>query len=154
MSDLLKSVRCTGTNVLALALFSAAGCSSAFQGIRVRGDSPTIDEAFRKLAIAVTVDGYEVTRIDPGKFTVETNWRPLKDQEKSGEDRKLIQDTLKSHLTIHLERRGRMYDVFITPLLHHSGSAVELVPDASHPLMQKWRRIAGDLIRQEIKEGD
>lgn len=154
MSNLLKSPRFAGTNVLVFALFSAAGCSSTFQGIRVRGESPTIDEAFRRLSFAVTVDGYEITKIDPGKFTLETDWRPLKDQEKSVEDRKLMRDTLASHLTIRLERRGRMYDVFITPLLHHSGSTVELVPDVSHPLVQKWRRIAGDLIRKEIKEGD
>lgn len=142
------------TKTLLAALLLLAGCSPSVQGLRFRGESPPIDEAFRKLTLAITVDGYEIARIDPEKFSLETRSRPLKDHEKSAEDLKLADGMVESQITVSLERRGRMYDVFVTPFLLYSNTSLRMMPPVQHPLMRKWQRIVGDLIRKETRGGD
>ena len=68
-------VRIARYSLLWLAILG--GCATPFQGIRVRADVPFIDEAFKKLTIALTLDGYEIESVDPGARIVETKWKEL-----------------------------------------------------------------------------
>jgi hypothetical protein len=145
------------TPLLALALWCMiGGCSSSFVGMKTRAQSPAIEEAFRKLTLATTVDGYEVSRIEPGNFYVETNWRTLKEKEKSTSDLKLAGQDISAKVTIHLDRRGALYDVFVTPALRYGKGELtrEVTADPRHPLWEKWERVVNSTVQKESKEED
>jgi hypothetical protein len=134
----------------------AAGCSSSFQGIRVRAQYPAVEEAFNKLSQAVVVDDYAVLSVDPQALLVETDWRPAKENEKSEADKKIKEGTMDTKVSIKLQRRGMLYDVLITPTLRYSGNGSEQlrVADIHHPLRAKWERVVNTFIRKEAKEED
>jgi hypothetical protein len=139
------------------------GCSSMPQGMRIRAVSPSIDEAYRKLSLALTMDGFEIEMADPERlpagqagFTAETKWRPLKVDEKSKEDVAFNGAQIETKIAIRLERRGQLYDVFVTPTLRYEnkGNIEVRVADGKHPLWEKWRRVVRTLVQVETKEED
>ncbi len=69
--------------VVLLVLAPCGGCTTPYQGIKVRAQSPDIDEAFRKLTLAVTTDGYSIASVDPARHTLESGWRDLANKENS-----------------------------------------------------------------------
>lgn len=146
----------TPTLLLVLLWCTIAGCSSSFVGMKTRAQSPAIEEAYRKLTLAITLDGYEVAQIEPGKFSVETNWRALKEKEKSSSDLKPAGQDISAKVTIRLERRGALYDVFVTPVLRYGKgeSAREVIADPLHPLWEKWDRVVHSTVQKESKEED
>jgi hypothetical protein len=132
------------------------GCSTTFQGIKVRAEAPGIDEAFRKISLAVTADGYEVTHLEPSHYVLKTSWRSLKEKEASAMDRKMVDTRISSKLEVRLERRGSLYDLFLIPSLQYINvqGTSEQIADIHHPLRAKWQRIVRDLVRMETREGD
>lgn len=143
-------------HLMLLFLVAGAGCSSSFQGIRVRAQYPEAEEAFNKLSQAVLVDDYAVLSVSPQDMFVETDWRPAKENEKSEADKKIKDGTMDTKVSIKLQRRGMLYDVLITPTLRYSGSGHEQlkVADIHHPLRAKWERVVNTFIRKEAKEED
>ena len=142
--------------VLLLTTLLIAGCSSSFQGIKFRAQSPPIEAAFSKLSLAVTTDGYEIRSIDPARFSLSTSWRQLKEKEKSESDVKFAGQKIESQLTVRLERRGSLYDVSLTPSLRYSSpeKTRETVADVRHPLWEKWQRVLSSIVEREFKEED
>jgi len=132
------------------------GCSTPFQGLKVRVQSPPIEEAYKKLVLALQVDGYEMRDVNPGRFSLETSWRALKEKEKSEGDLKLTGTQIESKLTVRLERRGSLYDVFLSPSLrYHDGETLkEVVAGIHHPLWEKWRAVLSALLQMEAREED
>jgi hypothetical protein len=131
-----------------LILTAMVGCSSSHQGIRVRAQSPTIDEAFRKLSLAVNVDGFQVERIDPKEFVIETTWRDIKEQEKGPDDKS--SGTVR--VLINLERRGSMFDVLVSPTIRYGN--VVTIPAGGHPINEKWKRIVNSIVQKEARDED
>jgi hypothetical protein len=138
--------------ILAIIACSLSTCSSSFQGIRFRSQAPSIEEAFRKLSLAVSADDYQISQVDPVKFSIETSWRALKVNEKSEADLGLKDGIMESKMMFRLERRGQMYDVFAAPTIRNSQTATETIADTRHPLWHKWRRILNTLLQKESKE--
>ena len=138
------------TAFILLLAFCSAGCGSVFQGIKLRGESPSIEEAFRKLSIAVAADSFEITSMHPDKFSMETGWRQMKENEKRTVLGKAEDGTVR--LLINLERRGRLYDVFLTTFVQVKGT--ETVTGVGHPLTQKWKRILNTIVQRESREED
>lgn len=131
-----------------------AGCA-AFQGVRLRAVSPPIDDAFRKLSLAATVDSFQVTRADPFGHVLETGWRDLRAAEMSEDDRAFSGGRIECRLSIRLEERGKMYDLFLTPWLRYGGEGKEpIVAGAKHPLREKWEMALRRLVVVEMKEED
>jgi len=132
------------------------GCSSSYQGIKFRAQSPPIEEAFRKISLAITTDGYEIRSVEPSRFFLETSWRPLKEKEKSEGDVKLTGQKIESQLTVRLGRRGSLYDVQVRPSLRYmsADSTHEAVADVRHPLWEKWQRVLNSIAQKEIREED
>jgi hypothetical protein len=134
-----------------------AGCSTSFEGIRLRATGPVIDDAFRQIAIAVDLDGYATTLSDAATRRLETAWRDLKEEERlagSGED---AVGAVRARLTLRLAPRGRMYDVLLGLYLRYEeqhGVVKEIAAPAGHPLVTKWHRILNALVERESKEED
>lgn len=127
-----------------------AGCASPVQGIKMRMQSPEIDEAFRKLVLAVRADDYDIERLNPGTYALETKWRTAKEGERgmTGSSR----DSVQVKLSIALSPRGPMYDLFLTPSLRQAGADSVMVPPPPHPLVQKWNRILTTILDKESRE--
>lgn len=133
------------------------GCSSSFQGIKVRAQAPSIDEAYRKLSLAASVDGYQVESVDPFKYALETQWRDVTEKEKADADRGIPSGSMQSRLSLRLERRGMLYDIQLTPYLRYKnadGSWKEVAAGVRHPLWEKWEKVIRTLVQKETKEED
>lgn len=124
------------------------GCTSSFQGIRIRAESPAIAETFKKLTLAVNVDGYEIESVDHGRYSLETQWRELKDNER------IKNETGKVKLKIQLHERGRLYDVRLTPLVQKNAEDSQVITDVQHPLITKWKRILHSIVTKESRDED
>ncbi len=134
---------------IAVLFFSLlAGCTSSFQGIRIRAESPAIAETFKKLTLAVTVDGYAIESVDHEARLVETQWRDLKDNER------LKNENGKVRLKIQLDERGRLYDIRITPLVQTEAGEILSIKDIQHPLITKWKRILNSIVTKESRDED
>ena len=120
-------------------LLVSAGCSSSFHGINFRAQSPLKEEAFRKLSLAVTVDGYEIERMDPENMELLTKWRPSKENERSEKEKKSGGASL-VRIDLRVESRGTLYDIFLTPMIQ-SVEGEERIAEIGHPLRDKWKRI-------------
>jgi hypothetical protein len=149
--------------VLLLLGIVLAGCSSSFQGIRMRIQSPPVEESFRKISLALTTDGYVLSSVDPVAFHVETEWRNLKAKEISEQDTlRAISPAvgnagmIQSRIVVRLEQRGRQFDLYLTPLLRYpKGDAwEENIAGVKHPLREKWERAITSLLEKEAKEED
>jgi hypothetical protein len=139
------------------ALFFVPGCGTPYQGIKFRAQSPPVEEALRKISLAVSVDGYETESILPSGFGLITKWRGLKPQEVPKNADTLGMSRTESSLNLRLEPRGRMYDVFCTPSLRYTmrdGTVREEIADATHPLREKWERVFRQILESEQKEED
>jgi hypothetical protein len=133
------------------------GCSSSFQGIKVRAQAPSIDEAYRKLSLAASADGYQIESVDPSKYTLETQWRDVTEKEKADAERGIPSGSMQSRIIIRLDRRGMLYDVLLTPSLRYKnpdGSWNEVMAGVRHPLREKWEKAVGKLVQKEVKEED
>lgn len=135
-------------------LFGAfvTSCAPSFKGIKVRAQAPPIEEAFRKLSLAITVDGYEIETIDPKHFTLETKWRELKENE-SAPTQELSQLRIDGKIKLELRRRGSLYDVLVTPIIiHPEHPSITSETDVNHPLLSKWKRIINAIVQRESRE--
>jgi hypothetical protein len=130
-------------------LFAFIGCSSSTNTLRIRAVAPTIDEAFRKLSLAVNVDGYEIERMDAAHFIIETQWRDAKEQEKLASEKTL---SAQVKVNIALARRGQSYDVFVSPSIKVGNLITE--PTVGNPLLEKWKRIVNSIVQKESREED
>jgi hypothetical protein len=145
-----------GVVLLFLALLN--GCTTPFQGIRVRAQSPAIDDAYRKLTLAVTADGFTLAAVDPARHTLESGWRELTAKEISDADRRAVNGKVEGKVMLRLEARGKLYDLFLTPVLRYTreggGPLQEIIAGVHHPLREKWEMVVTRLIEKEAKEED
>ena len=134
----------------AFCLAFIAGCSTPFQGIRLRADLPFIDEAFKQLTVALRLDGYELETVDPGARFVETGWKELgeTDREPKRTDAGVRQE---GKVRIRLEERGKFYDVFLTPSIR-TGGTPERVCKPTERLWVKWETALHRLLVIQAKE--
>lgn len=140
---------------LLLIALTLAGCGASFQGIKFRAQYPTMEEAFRKVSLAITVDGYEIDSLTPSAFRLETKWREVKEKEMSQSDKTLGTSRIECRLALRMEARGKLFDVFCTPLLRYTlqdGSVRETIAGATHPLREKWEDVFRRLMEREQKE--
>jgi len=144
--------------ILLLFLALCGGCSTPFQGIKVRAQSPDIDDAFRKLSLAVTTDGYSIAAVDLIKHTLESGWRDLTPKELSDADRKTGNARIEGKVLLRLDARGKLYDIFLTPVLRYAREGgnpqQEIIAGVRHPLREKWEMVIARLIEKEAKEED
>jgi hypothetical protein len=156
MATSANPVPYAGMALLLLALCN--GCTTPYQGIKVRAQSPSIDEAFRKLSLAVTTDGYTIASVDLIKHTLESGWRDLTPKELSDTDRKTGNAKIEGKLMLRLDARGQLYDLFLTPVLRYSREGgkpqQEIIAGVRHPLREKWEMAIARLIEKETKEED
>ena len=135
---------------LALSLALVAGCATPFQGIRVRADVPFIDEAFKKLTIALTLDVYELETVDPSLRIVETKWKELGETDR--EPKLAAPGVLQEgKVRIKLEERGKFYDVFLTPSIR-TDSTPERICHPTERLWVKWETALHRLLVIQAKE--
>lgn len=122
----------------------------------MRAQAPPIDEAFRKLSLACTTDGYQIISVDPARYSLETGWRDLKEKELSREDRVLSTGSVQSRVNLRLENRGKLYEIYLVPTLRYrdGDSWREIVAGVQHPLWEKWSRVLHSLIEKEAREED
>jgi hypothetical protein len=133
-----------------VAFVAAGGCVTPYEGIRLRADAPMIDDAFRKLTIALTVDGYELDTVDPGLRVVDTEWKALgeKDLEPSVLGSGVRHE---GKVRIKLEPRGQFYDVLLTPSLRTDASN-ERTAKPTERLWLKWETALHRLLVLQAKE--
>jgi hypothetical protein len=147
------------THILSLLLFTLAftGCGTPYQGIKMRVQSPMIEEGFRKTSLAITTDGYQIETVLPAEFQLETRWREAKDKELSKSDRALGAKQIECRLSLRMQERGKLYDVFLTPMLKYSlqdGAVKENIAGPTHPLRDKWEEVFRRLLEREHKDED
>jgi hypothetical protein len=133
------------------------GCAPSTQGMKIRAQSPSIEEAYRKMTIALTVDDYAVAGASPDKFQASSDWRDAKEKEMTKEEKTLPPGSVQCRVDFRMERRGMLYDIFLTPHLRRrspGGTWDESVAAATHPLYDKWQQIIGTLVRKEAREED
>jgi hypothetical protein len=125
--------------------------------MKIRAQSPSVEEAYRKLSIALSVDDYRILSADPARFHAASDWRDAKEKERTKEEKKLPEGSVQCSVEFRMERRGMLYDIFLTPHLRHrepDGGWRASVAHATHPLYEKWQQIVGALVRKEAKEED
>lgn len=132
------------------------GCSSPFEGIRMRARAPDLDQAFRKIGIAVDLDGYTRVMNDPASRVFQTDWRVLRNEERPPEDRGRAVGADEARLTLKIAPRGQMYDVFLGVFVRseRNGAVQEEPVPADHPLAMKWRKVLNGLLERESREED
>jgi hypothetical protein len=137
-------------------LVLAIGCSSSVHEIKVRAQSPRIEEAFRKLALAVTADGYEIDIANAESFALETKWKELTVKEVSSGNGYKSGKTVYAKLKILVARRGHFFDVIISPTLRYTEAETtqDVLPELKHPLILKWTRILNTLVQRIEPEED
>ena len=149
--------------ILLFITIGLTGCSSSFQGIRMRIQSPPVDESYRKISLALTTDGYTLSKVDPANHQVETDWRDIKPKETSEQDS--LQASLpatgqvgmiQSRILVRLEPRGRLFELYLTPLLRYPREDAweEGFAGVKHPLRVKWQQALTKLLEKEAKEED
>ena len=139
------------------------GCSPSFQGIRMRIQNPPVEESFRKVSLALTTDGYVLSKVDPAAHHVETEWRDIKAKEMSEQDTLQVSlsagsgaGKIQTRILVRLEQRGRQFDLYLTPLLRYprGESWEEKIAGVKHPLREKWERALTMLLEKVAKEED
>jgi hypothetical protein len=152
------TTRFTAQVILLLAgmVLSGPGCAPSFQGIRYRAQAPPVEDAFRSISLAITVDGYTVEQVDPGAFILESGWRTLKNNELSRVDTGDGRSVPEARLLLKMVRRGMLYDVMMTPQVRvlTANEATITVAPATHPLRIKWERVIARLIERESRDED
>jgi hypothetical protein len=136
--------------------FLLAGCAPSFEGIRMRAESPGIDEAFRKMGAAVEMDGYKRLAVDPAARALRTEWRLLREEETDPRHPAGSAAGTEARITVKLASRGKLYDVFLGLYIRKRGDGdSDGVPaPADHPLTGKWRKVLGTLLDREGRDED
>jgi hypothetical protein len=141
---------------LAGALLGLAGCSPSFQGIKMRAQDPSIDQALKSVTLALTIDGYTIEKLDLSNYALETGWRELKESERSSAEAALPAGNATARITVKMARRGSLYDVFVTPwvrTVEGGKERMEISPPV-HPLRVKWEKAITRLIQREARDED
>lgn len=126
-------------------LILTAGCSTSFEGIRMRAQAPPLQEGARRLSLALRADNYQlIESAGPG---IETGWRRMTDSEKGKDEKGPI---LESQISAQLYQRGSLYDIFI--IIRIRSGEEEYIPRATHPLVEKWQKILGEIVQEEFRE--
>lgn len=135
-----------------LVAIAFAGCAQSFQGIRMRASSPAIDEAYKGLVAAANAEGFTARAVDPRRHSFETGWRELRIQETILEDH----TGWEGRLSIRLEVRGAMYDIFLNPWIRPSGDTLSAgtVAPPPHPFRMRWQKVLRLVVTPEAKEED
>jgi hypothetical protein len=134
----------------AIVLAAIGGCATPVEGIRVRADVPFIDDAFRKLTLALTLDGYEIETVDPGLRVVETKWKELGETDR--EPRMAVAGVRQEgKVRIKLDQRGKFYDVQLTPRIRTDDGAGR-VSMPTEKLWIKWETALHRLLVLQAKE--
>jgi hypothetical protein len=134
-----------------------AGCGTSFQGLKMRAQSPSIGEAFRKVSLAVAADGYKPESLNITKCILTTNWRDLKPEELVKSPTPEGISRTEYRLALRMEQRGRLYDVFLTPSIRYTlrdGTTREEAAAAQHPLSEKWKHVLKQLLELEQRDED
>lgn len=150
-----------GPVVIAALLVGISACGPSPALIRFRAQRPTLQEAERKIRIALEADGYTVRAVAPagsgsaGGRGVAADWKDLTEAEQ-GEVERGSGGVAQGKVTVFLAPRGMLYDVegavetrSITPR-----DTVVHAPDTRHPLMQKWQRVLTNLLTPEERSED
>jgi len=135
----------------ALSLFLVlGGCATPIEGIRVRADVPFIDEAFKKLTLALTLDGYEIETVDPGLRVVDTKWKELGETDR---EPRLTAAGVRQEgkVRVKLDPRGKFYDVQLTPSIRAGGSPGR-VAEPTERLWIKWETALHRLLVLQTRE--
>jgi len=139
------------------AILLLAGCGTSFQGIKIRMQSPPIDEAFRKASLAVSTDGYETESIDITQHILLTKWRGLKPDEMAKTPSLPGARQTEFRLSLRMEQRGKLYDALLIPSVRYTmqdGAIKEETADPMHPLRKKWNGVLRQLMENEQKDED
>ena len=134
--------------VLSLAVLSFS-CSSSFQGIKVRAQSPSISEASRRIGLALRADEYGIEKGSALGLYHVTLWRELKEVEK-GKGEKESPGGTEARIAARLESRGTNYDIFLTIVLRSLDT--EYYPEPGHPIVVKWEKLLREIVTLEAKE--
>jgi hypothetical protein len=149
--------------ILLFLTIGLTGCSSSFQGIRMRIQSPPVDESFRKISLALTTDGYVLSKVDPVNHQVDTDWRDINAKERSEQDTLQVSMSagsgagmIQTRILVRLEPRGRLFELYLTPLLRYpiGDTWEERIAGVKHPLRVKWQQALTKLLEKEAKEED
>lgn len=152
MSSKSRDATLLSALVLGCVLFSA-GCAPSSQGIKVRAQGPAIEEAFRRLSLAISVDGYPVERADPATFNLESGWKALTKVE-CGADTAGVDAVQEGRITLKMARRGALYDVILTPWVRTQTQGSGTIAPPTHPLRIKWETVITRLIEREARDED
>jgi hypothetical protein len=139
---------------LLLNLAPFGGCSGSFEGIRVRSQAPNIDEAFRKISLAISADGYAFESTDPVKHILTTGWKEMTPLELSEVDRKLANRKVEGRIILQMDARGKLYDIRLTPTVRYGAGTPESAANVHHPLREKWEKMIRQLVELEAREED
>jgi hypothetical protein len=130
-------------------------CGTGSQGIKVRAESPPIDDAFRKLTIALQVDDYAIRSVQTSEFRAGTEWRDAKEKELTKKEKESPAGSVQCRVDLRLERRGQLYDIFVIPYLrtrNGAGAWVETPAASTHPLYVRWQQIITALVQKEHRD--
>ena len=132
-----------------------AGCVTTGDSLRLRANSPAIDDAFRRLSIALTLDGYPLERTDPVARVVETGWRTFSDSVRASAGAP-VPTVVAARIRGTLVPRGRMYDVFLTIIVREATASgtVERPVEIHEPLAARWRGVLKGLFVEELGDED
>jgi len=131
-----------------LLLLSFLACSSSFEGIKLRAQSPSISEASRRIGLAFRADEYAIDQGSALGLYHVTTWRVLNSAEKTPKD----QEGTESRLSVRLEPRGTEYDIFLTITLRTAQS--EHYPEPGHPIVVKWEKVLREIVVIGAREED
>jgi len=144
-----------GSILTAIALAIAlASCLAPIEGIRFRAHTLPIDEAYRKLTIALTVDDYQISGTAPGLHRAETGWRDAKDKEMTAQELMLGRESVQTRVLIRLDQKGRSFEVYITPMIRYreGDSWREKVADATRRLWEKRMQTVTSVVEVVLGE--
>ena len=128
-------------------LLTLSSCAGSFEGIKLRGHSPSISEASRRIGLAFRADDYNIEEGSAMGLYHITTWRQLKNAEE-GEAEKGSKAEVK--LAVRLEPRGTDYDVFL--LITIRSATAEYHPPVDHPLVMKWQRLLREIIKVDTRD--
>lgn len=121
--------------LLLTAALAAVSCAPT-STLRIRAVAPAVDEAIRKVRIAMNLEGY-----GPGAASdprvVDTAWK----EEQPGASR----------ITVGFVPRGRMYEVSLR-VERRAGDGRESAVGREDPLFQRWEKLLHALLEKAPRE--
>lgn len=122
--------------LLLLAVALAAVSCAPTSTLRIRAVAPGMDEAVRKVRIAMDLEGYEPGASSDPRVVV-TSWK----EEQSGASR----------ITVGFVPRGRMYDVSLR-VERRAGGGEGSAVGREDPVFQKWEKLLHALLEEVPRE--